>query len=77
MKGKAYGRYAKTWNGVLYKGAKIKKELKFQNELNDLPYVVLRELVSFLHGYDALSFVEFSSQLLMNSERQFWKSIGM
>jgi hypothetical protein len=75
MKHKAYGRYGKRRNGVLHKGGKIKKHLKHANRLNNLPVVILRVLISYLYGYDALSGAEFSSMVLMNSERIFWRNM--
>jgi hypothetical protein len=65
MKGKAYGRYGTRRNGVLHKGGKIKKHLKHGNLFNNLPLAILRQLASYLYGYDALCFAEFSSMVLM------------
>jgi hypothetical protein len=76
MKGKAYGKYGKRRNGVLHKGGKIKKYLKHGSPLNNLPLAILRQLALYLYGYDALGFAEFSSMVLMNSERDFWRNIG-
>ncbi len=76
MKAYAYGKYGNKRNGVLHKGTKIRSNLKSVNPLNELPLAVLRHLASYLYGYDALCFCEFSSMVLMNNDRDFWKHIG-
>jgi hypothetical protein len=76
MKVNAYGRFAEKSNGVLHKGGKIKNNVKHVNRLNDLPFLILRHIASYIYGYDALSFAEFSSMMLMNNERDFWAKIG-
>jgi hypothetical protein len=76
MKVNVYGRFSKKSNGVLHKGGKIKKNVKHVNPLNHLPFVTLRHIASYVYGYDALSFAEFSSVMLMNNERDFWAKIG-
>ena len=75
MKFNAYGRDSKIENGILHKGRIINKNFKKESPVKNLPYVVLQHLILFLHGYDALSFGEVTSNLVMSSERLFWSNV--
>lgn len=76
MKLNVYGRYGKIKNSNLQTRKIFKKNFKHDNRLDFLPLVFLHRLVSYLYGYDALSFAEFSPSMVMNSDRDFWKNIG-
>ena len=76
MKGKAYGKNGRMSNGIICRDGILKKDSGVQNRLKIMPYVVLRELVLYLYGFDALAFAECAPFMVMDLERQFWRCLG-
>jgi hypothetical protein len=62
---------------LLHTRISTKKNYASKCWLNDLPFVVLCHLSSFLTGFDALRFGECVSIEIMASEHKFWRILGM
>jgi hypothetical protein len=76
MKAKAYGQFRKVSNGVLCKCRKRERRVEAENQLDNMPYVVLCSLASYLYGFDALAFGECVPVSVMSSDREFWRYLG-